>query len=257
MKLGLSQALPNDGDIEGAFAHIATALEAASAAKADMVVLPELFLPGYNRPDLHRTQAQAVEGEWISRLQKMAANHGCGVTLGWAERDQDKIYNAATAIDGSGQILAHYRKIQLYGPMENASFTPGQEPPPIFTLKGIRCGLLICYDIEFHGHAAGLAERGAEAILVPTANPLGFEHVQRLLVPTRAYENGVTIAYANYCGTEAGLSFSGRSLIAGADGAVLAEAGRFAGLLIGDIPAAKDYAPDLLANLRLDYRPIG
>ncbi|HRO12753.1 nitrilase-related carbon-nitrogen hydrolase, partial [Amaricoccus sp.] len=198
MKLALSQATPTGGDVAAAFAHLARSLAAAREAGAEMLVLPELFLPGYNRPDLHAALAQPMDGAWIARLREMAAGAGCGLTLGWAERAGGDIHNAATAIGPDGGILAHYRKIQLYGPMERASFRCGSAPPPVFGLGGRRFGLLVCYDVEFPGHVADLAGRGAGILLVPTANPRGFEHVQRTLVPARAYENRMFVAYANW-----------------------------------------------------------
>lgn len=254
MKLALSQAAPTDGDLEGAFARIARDLQAAAAAGGRMLVLPELVLPGYNRPDLHAAAAQSLDGPWISRLRDLARAAGCGLTLGWAERDGDGVFNAATAIGRDGEILGHYRKIQLYGEMERASFRFGAAPPPIFDLEGRRCGLLICYDVEFPGHVADLARRGAEMLLVPTANPAGYEHVQGILVPARAYENRLVVAYANFCGRENGLSFGGRSVIVGPDGAALAAAGQSPALLVVDLPSLADYPPDLLSTQARDLR---
>jgi len=254
MKLAVYQALVTDGDIAGALARLRGALVASAAAGARMLVAPELLLPGYNRPDLHATTAQGRDGPWMSALRDMAREAGCGLTLGWAERAGGQIYNAATAIGADGAILAHYRKIQLFGPMERESFTAGDAAPLVFDLEGRRAGLLICYDIEFPGHAAGLAGAGADLVLVPTANPAGYEHVQELLVPTRAYENRLCVAYANYCGQEAGLGFGGRSLIAGPDGRPLAAAGTTETLLIAKLPAADTFPPDRLSTQDRDYR---
>ncbi|MFT3690366.1 carbon-nitrogen hydrolase family protein [Paenirhodobacter sp.] len=250
MKLVLSQPSPTNGDTEAAFGHVAMLLRMAGAAGAEMVLLPELFLPGYNRPDLHA----GAQGPWIARLREMARAAGVGLTLGWAERAGEDVYNAATAIGPDGAVLAHYRKIQLFGPMERASFRPGTAPPPVFDLNGRRFGLLICYDIEFAAHSAALAQRGAEIILVPTANPAGFEHVQEVLVPARAHESALTVAYANYCGTETGLAFGGRSLIAGPDARPLAAAGTGETVLIATLPRREDYPPALISTQARDFR---
>ena len=60
--------------------------------------------------------------------------------------------------------------------------------------------MLICYDVEFPEAVRRLALAGAGLVVVPTANMEGFEAVPRLLVPARAYENGLVVAYANCCG---------------------------------------------------------
>ena len=53
MKIALWQAPPTNGRIEAVFRAICQQLRAAGAAGAELLVTPELILPGYNRPDLH------------------------------------------------------------------------------------------------------------------------------------------------------------------------------------------------------------
>jgi len=256
VKLALWQASPTNGRIEAGFSALCMQLQAAAAAGAKMLLVPELFLPGYNRPDLHAELAQPLDGPWITRLREMAAQAGCGLCLGWAERDGAAVYNAATAIGADGAILAHYRKIQLYGPMERASFARGDNLCPVFALEGRQAAILVCYDIEFAGHAAALARAGAELILVPTANPAGFEYVQRHLVPARAHENDAVVAYANLVGAEGDVTFGGLSVIAGPDGEPLATAGaRGEALLVVDLAAADAVPGGLRSAQRQEYRP--
>ena len=109
--------------------------------------------------------------------------------------------------------MAHYRKIQLYGPREKAIYTPG-DAYTVFDLAGIRTALLICYDMEFAPHIAALAAKGVHLILGPTASMQPFSYVVRHAVPALAAHHGLTIAYANYCGTEGDLDYLGGSLIA-------------------------------------------
>jgi 5-aminopentanamidase len=257
VKLALSQSLPADGRIEAAFAGIEELLAASAAAGARVLLLPELVLPGYNRPDLHAELAQPLDGIWMQRLQSMTRAAGCGLVFGWAERLGTLVYNAASALGPDGTLLAHYRKIQLFGTMEAQSFSRGTEAPPVFELEGRRCGLLICYDVEFPGHVASLAARGAEILLVPTANPEGYEHVQRALIPARAHESRLIIAYANYAGREAGLSFGGLSIIAGPDAQPLAQAGRGEALLVVDLPPLSDWPETAQSAQAAEYRPMG
>ncbi len=251
MKLALWQADPTNGQIEARFVALAAQLAAAASAGARMLILPELFLPGYNRPDLHGTLAQPMNGAWMGRLRDMALQAQCGICIGWAERDGDAVFNAATTISHNGEILAHYRKVQLYGLMEEASFQRGDALCAVFSLEDMTSAMLICYDVEFPGHAAALAAGGARLILVPTANPTGFEHVQRILVPARAHENRAVVAYANFTGEEGGLRYGGGSVIAGPDGQPLAMAGPYGEALlvvdlaaISQIPASGWAAPE-------------
>lgn len=257
MKLAVAQNPPAGGNLDAIFAGIERDYRGSCALGATVLVLPELVLPGYNCPELHAALSQPIDGPWITRLRAMVRDGGCALVFGWAEREGDRVYNAATVIGPEGEILAHYRKIQLYGEMERASFCHGETLPAVFELGGRACALLICYDIEFPGHAAALGARGAEVVFVPTANPAGFEHVQSVLVPARAFENAMTVAYANFCGLDNGLAFGGHSVIAGPDGKVLAEAGPSPALLVVDLPKLDSYPAHLLSSQRQDYRAAG
>lgn len=252
MKIALYQGPSPEGAAEVAFGVITRMLGAAAAAGAHMAVFPEVFLPGYNRPGI-ADAAQPLGGPWCVRLSAMAAAAGCGVTVGFAERDGAAVYNAAVAYGADGALLAHYRKVQLYGPRENSIYTPGNRLCT-FDLDGHRAALLICYDIEFAPHVRALAEGGVTLILVPTANMMPFTHVSRLTVPSHAVNHAVSIVYANYSGTEGDLTYCGGSVIVGPDGAILASAGTGEALLIADLGIAPPDA-ELSAQLR-DYRAV-
>lgn len=219
-RLWLHQCASPSGDIEAAFAEIGRGLSNAAASGAVMAVFPELMLPGYNTTRVTEL-AEPRDGGWVARLRDMAARAGCGVTLGYAERVGADCFNSAVAIDATGAVLGHYRKIQLYGPREAALFRPG-DAYTVFDWLGVRTALLICYDIEFAGHVRALASRGVELILCPTANMTPFDHVSRVTVPSQAVNHALAIAYVNYCGSEGALRYCGGSVFVAADGKVLA-----------------------------------
>ena len=65
------------------------------------------------------------------------------------------------------------------------------------------------------------------------------DNVPQLLVPARAAENQLFVAYANRAGPEGDLDFIGQSCIADPDGADLARAGRTdEGLIFADLDRA-------------------
>lgn len=251
MRLGLYQALSPAGDLSAGFATIASALARARDAGVDMLVMPELFLPGYNSvPEGAPEGWDAVE----PRLATLCAEAGVALTIGLAEYAEGTRYNIALALAADGSPLARYRKIQLFGPREAALFTPGEDLVT-FDYLGHRFGLLICYDVEFPEHVRALARAGADAILVPTANPKPFVNVNTLLVPARAAENALTIVYANLCGREEDLDYVGMSLIAGPDGYSLAQKGQSPGLAVAELPTGWRENDIPLATQLADYRP--
>lgn len=239
------------GNEAEAIACIDRALRAAGAMGAATLVMPEVYLPGYNHPAIpeHAVPRSAPVFDRIAALCRAA---GCGIVLGYAERDGKVVYNAAVALDASGNRIAHYRKIQLFGPRERALYAPGTAYT-IFDLDGRTAALLICYDIEFDAHVAALASQGVTVVLVPTANMEPFDHVVRHTVATMAANHGVTIVYANYCGTEGDLTYVGGSLVAGPHGEILAQAGRCPALLVVDVP---DPDPARLSTQNADFRKV-
>ena len=250
LRLALLQAPSPAGDCEAAFVAAERGLRVAGAAGANMLVVPESFAPGYNSDE---TAALALlhGGAWQDRLAVACRTAGCGLVFGYAERADDAVYNAALALGPNGQELAHYRKIQLYGPREASIYQPG-DAYATFDLLGHKAALLICYDVEFAPHIAALAAAGVTVLLVPTANMLPYTHVMRATVPAMAANHGMTIVYANYCGIEGDLIYAGGSLIVAADGEVLAQAGMAPALLIADVPKV-DAAR--LSSQAQDYRP--
>lgn len=254
MKLALVQPEPFSSDPLQTLSVIEVWIKGLASLGADLVVLPELILPGYNRPEAHHAEAQPLGGDWCVTMGEIARQSGCAICYGWAERLGDQFFNAASVLDKTGARIGHYRKIQLFGDMEKASFAFGTEGPSIFELNGRRMGLLICYDIEFPEHARALARAGCELILVPTANPEGYDNVPDLLVPARANENAVTVVYANYSGLDSGIRFGGKSIIAGPDGQPLAQAGIGPAMLVAHIPHRADYPPEVISVQLNDLR---
>ena len=183
----------------------------------------------------------------------MCRAHGVAMTIGLPEYDGLDVYNSAYVIGADGEDLARYRKVQLFGPRENAIFTHGDQLV-VFDYQGIRFGLMICYDVEFPEHTRALARAGATVILTPTANMMPFVTVADIQVPGRALENGVTIVYANYCGSEGDLTYVGDSLICGPDGYPLGRMGKEAGLLSVDLPEGQMPSGIPLSTQLRDYR---
>ena len=251
MKLALFQDPSPGPDLDAALTKAETALTAAAAMGAAALVLPEIWLQGYNQPDMP-ARALPLDSAPMHRLAKAAKAAQTALALGYAERAGDFTYNSAACFGPDGNLLANYRKIQLYGPRENALYSPGSAYAT-FRLGAEKAALLICYDIEFAPHIKALSDQGVTTILCPTANMMPFTHVGKHTVPTMSANHGLTIAYANYCGSEGDLTYVGGSTITGPHGEILAQAGKHPALLVAEIPAKN---PAFLATQSADLREI-
>ena len=232
MRLALLQTYPVTGVDQGFEALDRWAAE-AKARDADVLITPEMFMSGYAiGAEAVREAADAIDP---AALSEIAWKHGVALVVGLPERDGEHIYNAAWLIDAEGKIRLRYHKTHLFGDVDRAQFSAGQTLSEVVELGGFRVSLGICYDIEFPELARDAAVKGAEAILVPTANMEPFTSVPMRLVPARAEENAVYVAYANYIGPEAQFVYCGLSCLSGPNGEDVARAALEECLLIGEI----------------------
>lgn len=223
----------------------------AKEAGADLLLTPELFATGYAPALIHESVSEATAADIREALRSIAANRGIALafsTPGPGPAHERHI--TATLVDKSGAVVLSYSKSHLFGPAEHFSFRPGTEAPQVADLLGLRMALLICYDVEFPETVRAAALRGAQVVLVPTALTAGYENVARVLVPARALENSLTVAYSNHVGVEDGLELAGASVVAGPDGNLLVDAGIASGLVYADLSI-----PDVDVDYLADRRP--
>ncbi|UST58453.1 carbon-nitrogen hydrolase family protein [Pseudomonas moraviensis] len=210
---------------------------AMEAKGADLLVLPEMFITGYNvGAEAVSTLAEVYNGEWAQQIGRIAKAAGLAIVYGYPERTAEgQIYNAVQLIDAHGERLCNYRKSHLFGDLDRSMFSPGEAELPVVELDGWKLGFLICYDLEFPENARRLALAGAELIVVPTANMIPFDFVADVTVRARAFENQCYVAYANYCGHEGDIQYCGQSSVAAPDGSRIALAGLDEALIVGEL----------------------
>ncbi|PWE31410.1 hypothetical protein DDZ14_12920 [Maritimibacter sp. 55A14] len=233
LRLGLWQGAGVPGDLDATVAEAARVAELAAAEGAQLLIFPEGFLTGYHLPDLSLATLPDVEPA-LEQIAGIAARAGLHLVMGSHVADTAGLRNAAIAYSATGAELCRYHKRALYGDWERATFVPGDRPAR-FDCAGLRVGLLICYDVEFPELVRAEARAGADLLAIPTANMAPFTRIPLQMVPVRAMENQLFIAYANRSGSEHELDFVGLSSIRGPEGEALAEAGAGPQLLIADI----------------------
>jgi 5-aminopentanamidase len=206
-------------------ANRATALEAvraAAAARARIIVLPELTPSGYvfESPAEARSLAEPADGPTVTQWAAEAARLGVIIVGGFCELGADGLlYNSAVLADPGG-VRAVYRKAHLWD-AESDFFVPGSAPPPVVDTQYGRIAMMICYDVEFPEWVRQPALAGADLLAVPTnwpAEPVppGERPMVVANVQTAAYANHMFIAAACRVG------WVGGSLIAGPRGYPLA-----------------------------------
>ena len=243
LRLALAQINPTVGAVGENAALIAAWLERASDAGADLVLFPELSLPGYPAEDLylkrHFLQANAAA------LDELAAQvSGIAALVGFAEprvasgdahpfdAPAPRAAHNALALLRDGRVETVYRKQRLpnYAVFdEQRYFEPGAEPV-VVDLAGAQVGLTICEDVWEPGPPASVeAERGAELIVCPSGSPYyrGKRADREEMFARRARDYGTAFAFCNLVGGQDELVFDGASFVLDATGELVARAGQF------------------------------
>lgn len=172
---------------------------------ADIAVFPEMWNIGYSLPDgkisIDEWKLKAINqnDEFISEFKNLAKSLNMAIAITYLEKWPNLPRNTVAIIDRHGEFVLTYAKVHTCDFGNEAMCTPGDEffTCDLDTTSGnVKVGAMICYDREFPESARILMLEGAEIILVP--NACDIEDNRKYQLRTRAYENMVGIAMANY-----------------------------------------------------------
>ncbi len=256
MRIALLQGPAETPDPDAGLAAVADAARRAAAAGARLLVTPEMSLTGYAIGAGQVAElAEPVPGPLTDRVAAIAAEHGLAIAVGLPVRTAAGVANTVVVVDSDGSLLAGYAKAHLYGDVDRDAFVPGDVGVVQFRLEGVVVGLLVCYDVEFPEAVRAHALAGTELLVVPTGLMDPYGHVGTVLVPARAYESQVFLAYANRTGAEGEFVYCGASCVLAPDGTELARAGRGEELLLADVDPAVLTASRRVNTHLADRRP--
>jgi NAD+ synthetase len=244
MKIALAQINSTIGDFAGNEAKILQAARRAEAEHLDVVLFPELSIPGYPPRDLLLKKDFIAQN--LAVLQRLAAASGkTAIIAGYAGENKTSTGRCATneaALLQGGKIVATRLKTLLptYDVFdEDRYFEPGKDNLPV-AVNGHSCGLSICEDIwndeDFwprrlyrSNPIARLVSAGAEIILNISASPwhVGKEKVRHDMLASLARKSRRPVLLCNMVGGNDELIFDGGSMAFNAAGGLIARAGSF------------------------------
>ncbi len=247
----------------------------AKAGGADLALFPEMWSAGYT-PRIRMDESIELwrgKDQWKSRpldevdlpavwkdlaisqanpyflhFRNLASELEMAIALTYLEQWEPAPRNTVSIIDRWGNVILTYAKVHTcdWSPDE-AALTPGDDFH-VATLNtaagGVEVGAMICYDREFPESARILMLKGAEIILTPNACDLEINRLAQFR--TRAVENMVGVAMANYAGNHWGQSVA-YDPVAYVDGqsrdTVLVEADESEGIFYArfDLDRIRDY----------------
>lgn len=230
------------GDLEGNESAIVSVMDRAAAENADVLMLPELAIPGYPPEDLvlrrdfvtanietlHRLARRSGDMTTVVGFVDFASGHGASAT----DAEPRGVANAA-AVLANGVVKGVYHKIHLpnYGVFdEDRYFVVGTDPAQTWEMAGIPVGVSICEDIWLDdGPPSQQARNGAEVLLNINASPFhrGKAAAREEMLAARARAGNVSVVYLNLVGGQDELVFDGASVVVARDGSILHRSPQF------------------------------
>ncbi len=240
MRISLLQLRIDDS--EPASDRVARVLALVKAqAGADLVVLPELWVPGAFGYHGYDASATALPGAVITALAAVARDIDAHILAGtFIERAGDELHNTAVLLSPNGDIVYTYRKVHLFGfdHGEAEMLTPGDDVSTYAMPGHTTLGMTTCYDIRFPELYRLLLDAGAQLVVVPAGWPAARLDHWLLLLRARALEDQLFVVGCNQVGTQEGVELAGHSVVVDPWGAVIAEAGDGEEVLTVDIDLA-------------------
>jgi predicted amidohydrolase len=159
------------GDIPANLDHFEQLAGEAAARGARLVCFPELALVGYSFHTDVLKFAQPIPGSATDRLSSIARRHNVYLSVGLAERDEQRHYIAQVVVGPAG-YLGKYRKCFPTGTERACGFSPGQEYPT-WDIDGFRFGIVICADGRHETTILEMKKAGADVVHHPHGNYVG------------------------------------------------------------------------------------
>ena len=242
MKVGFAQINPTVGDFAGNAAAILAAYSSLQKDGADVVLAPELALPGY--PPLDLLFKSSFVPKNLAALDALHAKVGdVPLLVGYVDQNSGpgRPFRNAAAILQRGQPIRKIFKSLLptYDVFDEARyFQPAEKNEPL-EIAGVRCGITVCEDIWSREYLprqlydcdplASLVAQGAKMILNLSASPFEVGKPRRRfeMLAARARTHGIPIAYCNTVGGNDQLVFDGNSFAVGETGECIAQLAPF------------------------------
>jgi NAD+ synthase (glutamine-hydrolysing) len=230
IRVALCQMKPRVGDLDGNVDRVVAALRHADEAGCDLAVFPELALTGYPPEDLLLKPGFVSDNQ--AALDEVArASRDCVTVVGFVDEGRD-LHNAA-AVCAKGGVQTVYRKRILpnYAVFdEQRYFAPGDGPPTLVRIGGVRVGVSICEDaFSPTGPIAEQAAGGAELVVNINGSPYYANRLaeRERMLATRAADASCALVYVNRVGGQDELVFDGASMVLDANGDLVARAPQF------------------------------
>ena len=247
MKIALAQMKMSDTREEN-YQKSLDLIHKAAENHADLICFPEIqlspFFPQYENRDAS-SWVIPNDSPYIRGICDACVEAQIYASPNFYVEEAGRRYDMSLLIDDTGTILGRQKMVHIAQAAcfyEQDYYTPSEEGFQVFDTPLGKIGIVVCFDRHYPESVRTLALRGADLILIPTANTK--EEPSELFqweIKIQAFQNSVNIAMCNRVGIEGEMDFSGESIVADYNGETLALADDRERILCADVdlPAAK------------------
>ena len=245
MKIALAQ-MSMSIDKADNYKKTLTLMEEAHEKGADLIVFPEIqlspFFPQYEKRNVD-AYVDSIDDAYVRGIQQACRKYGLYASPNVYMEENGHRYDMSLLIDDQGTILGKKKMVHIAQAKqfcEQDYYTPSEEGFQVYETKFGKIGIVICFDRHYPESIRTSALKGADLILVPTAN-VKEEPGEMFIweIKVQAFQSSVFVAMCNRVGKEDQMDFSGESLIVSPNGETIALTNDQEGLLMADLDLTK------------------
>ncbi|MCY4000213.1 MAG: NAD+ synthase [Bacteroidetes bacterium] len=229
MKLALAQINTRVGDLDGNAEKVRQYCEKAHSQGVDLMVLPELTLPGYPPLDLLEYDDFVVREHDVREKLAQYIPKKMGLLIGGIARHKGHgkpLHNAAYLYEDGQCIGVRFKQLlPTYDVFDERRYFEPETNPTILLWRGLKLGVHICEDLwnvreldqkpYAQNPVLTLAQQAPDLLINLCASPFAIDkhHERHALIKNVVTNYNLPYIFTNLVGANTDIIFDGRSCV--------------------------------------------
>lgn len=241
MKIAFAQ-MKIDSDLNTNLNNTLGYMDQAKKEGADLIFFPEVqlspFFPQFENRDVSEYIIKE-EDDCLKQIARKSKELNIYTSPNVYLEKEGKQYDASLVIDRNGDLMGISKMVHIFQGeqfYEQDYYSPSDNGFQVYDTDFGKVGIVICFDRHLPESIRTCALKGAEIIIIPTANTKS-ENLEMFEweIRVQAMQNNVFIAMCNRVGREVDMDFAGESLLVDPNGDLLIKMNDLEGLTVAEI----------------------
>jgi predicted amidohydrolase len=236
-------------DLDRNLAKALELMQGAAQLGAELLVFPELcvspFFPQFAGQDVTR-YVMKIDDAYVRTFRDACRKLTLVASPNVYLEESGRRFDASLMLDADGELLGVSKMVhvaQVPGFYEQDYYMPSDTGFIVHETKIGKIGVVVCFDRHYPESIRTCVLRGAQIIIIPTANTMAEPRdIFECELRAAAIQNGVFIAMCNRVGEEFDVTFCGESTIVGPRGDVIKKAACDEEIVIADVDLGDAHA---------------